>query len=99
MHGWNNTIKIGNGVLVGVGLKVIVGNDSLVQIGNGTTIQEATINCSYGEIQIGGDCLFSSGIDVRNHDGHHIFDKNGVRKTFQKILLLKIMYGLEKTLA
>lgn len=45
------------------------------QIGEGTEIEEAQFFLTNGSIEVGRDCLFSHRVTLRNHDTHHIFDK------------------------
>ena len=48
---------------------------SKIKIGNRTTIEGGHIAATEGkEINIGNDCMFSSGIQIRNGDSHSIFD-------------------------
>lgn len=48
---------------------------SKIRIGNRTTIEGGHIAATEGEeINIGNDCMFSSGIQIRNGDSHSIYD-------------------------
>ncbi len=78
-QGENNLIKIGKGVSVGR-LSIYCGNSSICSIGEGTIIEGATIYATNGEVIIGKDCLFSHQVVIRNHDSHHIFDRNTGRR-------------------
>ena len=74
-HGDNNVIRIGSSVSVGK-LNIICGNHASCIIGNGTEIEAADIHVTNGSISIGENCLFSYQVTLRNHDTHHIFDKD-----------------------
>ena len=74
-HGDNNDIRIGSSVSVGK-LNIICGNHASCIIGNGTEIEAADIHVTNGSISIGENCLFSYQVTLRNHDTHHIFDKD-----------------------
>lgn len=73
-HGANNKIEIEKRVKVSSKLQLLMGTSASVKIGEKTTFLSATVSLSNGECKIGKDCLFSSNIEIRNHDGHHIFD-------------------------
>ena len=72
--GVNNHIRIGRHVSIGK-LDIHCGSNSLCSIGDGTEIEEAKIIITDGKIEIGQDCLLSTSVIIRNHDKHHIFDK------------------------
>lgn len=72
--GGNNQITIGRGVSIG-SLDIRCGNNAVCTIGEGTEIEAARFIIADGSIQVGKDCLFSTAVTLRNHDGHHIFDK------------------------
>lgn len=74
-QGGNNLVQIGKSVSVGR-LRISCGNSAICTIGEGTEIGEASIYVTGGKVLIGKECLFSQQIVLRNHDGHHIFDKN-----------------------
>lgn len=49
-------------------------DNSQILIGAGLTMQGGQISATEGKrIEIGNDCMFSSGIDIRNEDSHSIF--------------------------
>lgn len=49
-------------------------DNSQILIGAGLTMQGGQISATEGKrIEIGNDCMFSSGIDIRNGDSHSIF--------------------------
>lgn len=73
--GRDNTIKIGSHVSVEK-LDICCGSNAVCTIGEGTEIVETQFFAADGNIEVGKDCLFSSGVVVRNHDAHHIFDKD-----------------------
>ena len=74
-QGNNNTIIIEKGVSVGK-LKICCGKEAKCCIGEGTEIEEAQFLVTDGSILVGKDCLFSHQVTLRNHDTHHIFDRN-----------------------
>lgn len=73
--GRNNTLTLGKNLLIG-NFKVVFGNDGICSIGDDTEIIDAIFFVAYAKLSIGRDCLFGSGITLRTHDGHHIFDLN-----------------------
>lgn len=74
-QGWNNNVWIGKGVSTGK-LNIVCGKDATCRIGKGTEIEAAEIYVTNGSVLIGEDCLFSYQVTLRNHDTHHIFDRN-----------------------
>lgn len=74
-QGNNNLIEIGQGVSTGR-LNIYCGKEATCVIGKGTVIEEAKIYLTDGSVLIGEDCLFSQQVILRNHDSHHIFDRN-----------------------
>lgn len=72
--GHNNCVHIGKNMRVTNWMKVCMGCDAEVTIGDGTTAVSCEIDASWGNIHIGKDCMFSWNTFVRNDDGHHIFD-------------------------
>lgn len=49
-------------------------DNSQIIVGSGFTMQGGQISATEGKhIEIGNDCMFSSGIDIRNGDSHGIF--------------------------
>ena len=57
-----------------------LGNNGTLELGMNVRIAEAQFQIAYGTVRIGDDCLFSSGIVLRTHDGHHIFDRDSHRR-------------------
>lgn len=74
MIGNNNCLKLGRNLSVTDELKIYMGCEADVIIGNDTTFISCEIDASWGSIHIGNDCMFSWNTFVRNDDGHHIFD-------------------------
>lgn len=79
--GKNNKVIIGHNVIHNViasnnELLIILGNNGICSIGNETHIGGGRFCVSEARLIIGAECLFSSQILIRNHDGHHIFDVN-----------------------
>lgn len=73
--GGGNRIKIGPRVSAEK-LDICCGSNSVCMIGEGTEIVKAHFFVTNGSIEVGQDCLFSDHVTLRNHDAHHIFDKN-----------------------
>lgn len=73
--GANNCVRFGKNLLVNE-LILILGNGGSCEIGENTRILEANIFVAHASVIIGKDCLFSEGVTIRTHDGHHIFDRN-----------------------
>lgn len=73
LGGNNNTLIVGKNVTVG-SLLIVFGNNGYCSIGENTEIIGAEFHIAHSGIRIGEDCLFSTQIELRTHDGHHIFD-------------------------
>lgn len=73
MIGTNNEIVLGRNIKISNKLQIYMGCEGRVSIGDETTFVSGELNCSWGKIQIGCDCMFSWNVFVRNDDGHHIF--------------------------
>lgn len=77
IFGNNNGIYIGGKCVLKDVLLWIEGDNNLIEIGSGTTIEQARISCvGYGnnKIIIGNDCMLSSGVRITNTDSHSIID-------------------------
>jgi acetyltransferase-like isoleucine patch superfamily enzyme len=60
------------------------GNEQLLHIGMGTTFERVGIVIAEGcNVEIGKDCMFSYGIQVRTSDAHSIIDINSKKRTNQ----------------
>ena len=78
-YGKNNTVTIGQSITAR-DLKIIMGTEGAVRIGDGATFEKAVIQASFADINIGRDCMVSTDVFIRSHDLHHIFDlKTGKR--------------------
>lgn len=84
IYGVNNVIIINKDVRIN-NLVIHMGNNGRCVIGANTRIVEADVFVSYASVLIGEECLFSTNIIIRTHDGHHIFD----RKTHKRINVAK----------
>lgn len=73
LYGKNSELRIEKGVIIEK-LCIAFGNDGRCSIGENSEIIGAEFFVAGARLSIGKDCLFSNGILVRNHDGHHIFD-------------------------
>ena len=73
--GKNNILALGKNLII-ANLRIVFGNDGCCTIGDATEIMDAYFGVAYAKLSIGRDCLFGSGITLRTHDGHHIFDLN-----------------------
>lgn len=73
-QGGSNFVEIGERVSAGA-LRIFCGRHSECRIGSGTEIESARIYVTGGSVTLGQDCLLSDNITLRNHDGHHIFDR------------------------
>lgn len=74
IKGNNNKIFIGSKCIL-KGTISIHGHMHTVFIGSSTTFNNASIICKgNGNVYIGKDCMFSSGIEMRCADGHSIID-------------------------
>lgn len=74
--GKNNKIYLGEHISVNENLKIVLGTNSVVRLGDNLRVTSSIITASYGTVSIGNDCLFSSNVFIRNTNGHHIFEKN-----------------------
>ncbi len=89
-NGSNARIKLGKDIWIANELNIECGNDAVVRIGDATTFDKTTLYSSYGDIQIGDDCMFSYGVYVRNHDSHFIFDaETGNRINYSRKIDIK----------
>lgn len=57
-------------------LSLYMANDGICEIGANTRIVGVVMHIAYAAVIIGRDCLFASGIMIRTHDAHPIFDRN-----------------------
>lgn len=59
-------------------------DNSQIIVGSGFTMQGGQISATEGKrIEIGNNCMFSSGIDIRNGDSHGIFSlETGLRQNY-----------------
>lgn len=71
--GKNNELRIAKGVVI-ENLAITFGNGGRCSIGENTEVIGAEFLISGAAVSVGKDCLFSTGIIVRTHDSHHIFD-------------------------
>lgn len=78
-RGSNNVLRIGEKVSAGL-LRIDFGNDGVCEVGSGTEFNSVLVSVSGGKVRIGEECLFSNGISIRCHDGHHIFDRETGRR-------------------
>lgn len=84
IRGSNNRIRIdGTACLTWTDISILA-NDSEITVGAGTTIlgkaSQPNVLLTRGEpsqIEIGRECMFSYGIEVRTSDSHPIFDDQG----------------------
>lgn len=74
MKGSNNLIKIGRYVKTD-SLHILCGTNGRCLIGDNCSIRGAKFYISQATLQLGENCLLSTGIRIRTHDAHHIFDK------------------------
>lgn len=83
-YGENNYIEVEKNVSAGL-LHIVCGNNSKCIIGENVTAESAWIYVSEGSICIGDNCMLAHNIRIRNHDNHHIFDKNsGIRINYSR---------------
>lgn len=75
IFGDNNSLKFDDEVKIQKG-KIDLYNGSLLHISHNSTFQEVSINLKEGECRILDDCMFSYGVNIRNHDGHKIINLN-----------------------
>ncbi|WP_051560460.1 hypothetical protein [Clostridium beijerinckii] len=74
----NSNIHIGNQCNFGEKYLACCVNDSILNIGKGSTFGESFFLFSYygGVVKIGNDCMVSLYVTVGNNDGHPVFDIN-----------------------
>lgn len=80
-RGYNSYLKISKDVYVMKEANIYLGTQTKVSIEN-CNIVSVNIYASWGNISIGNDCLISYGVEIRNHDGHHIFSDDGRRLNY-----------------
>ena len=78
-EGGNNLLKIGKNLSVN-SLDIFFGNNGSCGIGDGTSVVQASCFVANAELEIGKDCMLSSGIIIRTQDDHHIFDMETHRR-------------------
>ena len=76
VHLWgiNNELHFETNIMINK-LNIYLGNDGRCRIGENTRIFEASITISYASLDIGKDCMLSTGITIRTDDLHPIFDR------------------------
>ena len=74
ISGNNNTIIIKDNARFIGPCEIIMGSDSTLEIGVNAGIRGVEFNLDGANITVGGLCMFSYGITLRNHDSHKIFD-------------------------
>ncbi|MCT7487188.1 acyltransferase [Aliarcobacter cryaerophilus] len=80
MGGGNNTLEIYENCMLRDTNIIVQGNNLRITIKNNCEIGGATIVCA-GEnssIQIDEQCLIASNIEIRNNDGHSIFENGNL---------------------
>ena len=86
--GSNNTIRIEKGVSL-VGNVLIRGDGNALLIKESTSFQNTSINIQEGtKVEIGKDCMFASGVQLRTTDSHSILDFDGNRINAAKDILI-----------
>ena len=78
IYGENNSLEIHQNCMIRDTNIIIEGNNLKVVIGSNCEIGGSNIVCA-GEkssIKIGNDCLLASNIEIRNNDGHSIFENS-----------------------
>lgn len=73
--GCNSKLSIKRNLIIN-SLRIRLGNKGICLIGENTEIVGANLYVSNAKLSIGSDCLFSTEVLIRTHDGHHIFDLN-----------------------
>jgi len=80
IRGNKNTIIIKENCRISGKLR-IEGNNSLIKIGNYTTIEGAELSATESKnIEIGDDCMLSNNINIKTSDSHSIIDLNDKRR-------------------
>lgn len=74
-QGNNNRLKIADNTWIG-DLTIYYGSNGSCDIAERTEILKSEFYISGANIEIGKDCLFSTNVELRTHDHHHIFDRN-----------------------
>lgn len=78
--GKNGKVILGRNIRIKNSLNIFIGNNALVKIGADTSIVSADIYSAENEVILGQDCMIATGISIRNHDDHHIFDISDSRR-------------------
>jgi acetyltransferase-like isoleucine patch superfamily enzyme len=84
IRGAGNTLRVDRGARLKQGsILWIEGSDCEIRIGEGTTIESATLAATETRtrIDIGRDCMLATDVDIRTGDSHAIFD----RRTLQRV--------------
>lgn len=70
--GSGSIVELGNGVAYGGA--IVVNNGAAVRIGERSTFGRVELIADAADIDIGADCMFSYGIELRTTDAHPLFD-------------------------
>lgn len=77
--GTKNRLIIGENLLT-ASTYIRFGSDGECILGENSKFIGVIFCISYGRVEVGSNCLFSSEVILRNSDGHHIFDKETGRR-------------------
>lgn len=78
--GKNATISFGNGIIrIYSGCKIDVHHGALLEIGEGTMINENSRIGAKSIIKIGNNCLFGDEVSIHDFDGHKIDGLEGIK--------------------
>ena len=91
IEGDNNSLTVDENCHIRNLSIIMLGNNLNLHIGKNCKIGEAQIVCAgeKSEVVIGDDVLMAHNIEIRNNDGHSIFDKNGTLLNPSKNIYIK----------
>lgn len=88
-EGANSSVVLDDNLRIDNVLNINPGTNAKIHLKSDTSFVSASMYISNGKLEIGRDCLFSSGVTIRNHDGHHIFDlTNKIRVNNEKDIII-----------
>ncbi len=76
IYGDNNKVTIKDNARLLTGASVYVSEGGTVFVGEGSTLRKCDVEVCAAKVIIGDDCMFSVDIEIRNTDGHRIYDAN-----------------------
>lgn len=74
VYGDNNKVTIKDNAKLLTGASIYVSDGGTVFVGGDSTLRKSDVEVCAAKVIIGDDCMFSVDIEIRNTDGHKIYD-------------------------